>query len=662
MLAVGMGGVPGGPARRRPGRRSRRRRWCCSRRSPLQLWTCRCSCRWRRSSASRCCARGFGPGAADGRPRSPGRPRAGLAVAVRAPPRPRRRPRPRRWSRITSARWRRWRRSETWRWCRWSSWASSRSASPARSRARSGRRSAPLPLAAAGAGGARARWRSRTASACHAPLWLCRTPNALRDGGPHRRPGAWRCVARRGARTGRARAAAAAALAAARWRRQPGGARLARRHARDLAVTFLDVGQGDAAVVEAPGGAVMLVDGGGARDGAFDPGARIVEPFLRARGIGRVDVVALSHPHPDHLNGLFRIAGAVRRSARCGRAATTATTRSTAGCSRSPRRAVSRRRRSRRRALGGASIEPLGPLSGSHGGRTHRRARGVDGQRRLAGAAGRVSRAAGVLFAGDLEADGEGELVGRRDAGQTVAADVLKVPHHGSRTSSSPELVEAVAPALAVMSLGWRNQFRFPAPEVRGALPGPRRARAAHRPGRRDHGDDLARRRRSRCAASAAAPRRNRRAAAADDPTCHLPKRIRLPPAARDVDGGPARGACATAAGGCTPRAVELQAAGVEALGRGELDRAAGHFALALEYEPRLARGGERARPGGACAAGTGPAPRSGFARRWRCNEELAEAHANLAARAAAPRRAGRGARSRRAPRWPSIRATPTRG
>jgi competence protein ComEC len=47
-----------------------------------------------------------------------------------------------------------------------------------------------------------------------------------------------------------------------------------------------------------------------------------------------------------------------------------------------------------------------------------------------------------------------------------VRADVLKVPHHGSRTSSSDELLEAVAPRLAVMSLGWRNQFHFPAPEV----------------------------------------------------------------------------------------------------------------------------------------------------------------------------------------------------
>jgi len=72
----------------------------------------------------------------------------------------------------------------------------------------------------------------------------------------------------------------------------------------------------------------------------------------------------------------------------------------------------------------------------------------------------------GVLFAGDLEADGEGELAGRRDAGQVVATDILKVPHHGSRTSSTPELIDAVAPALAVISLGWRNQFHFPAPEV----------------------------------------------------------------------------------------------------------------------------------------------------------------------------------------------------
>jgi competence protein ComEC len=71
-----------------------------------------------------------------------------------------------------------------------------------------------------------------------------------------------------------------------------------------------------------------------------------------------------------------------------------------------------------------------------------------------------------VLFTGDIEADGEGELDGRTSVGQVVASDVLKVPHHGSRTSSSSELLDTVRPGLAVMSLGWRNRFRFPRLEV----------------------------------------------------------------------------------------------------------------------------------------------------------------------------------------------------
>jgi competence protein ComEC len=71
-----------------------------------------------------------------------------------------------------------------------------------------------------------------------------------------------------------------------------------------------------------------------------------------------------------------------------------------------------------------------------------------------------------VLFPGDLEADGEAELVGNGAAGLAIAADVLKVPHHGSRTSSGAELLDAVRPALAVISLGRQNRFHFPRPEV----------------------------------------------------------------------------------------------------------------------------------------------------------------------------------------------------
>jgi competence protein ComEC len=246
-------------------------------------------------------------------------------------------------------------------------------------------------------------------------------------------------------------ASASASLATREYRR---------RHERDLVITFLDVGQGDAAVVEAPGGAVMLVDGGGTRDGNFDPGARIIEPFLRARGIGRLEVVALSHPHPDHLNGLFTVLEHFDVAGFW----------SSGDDGRNPeyRRLVEVVRRRGipsppvvPRPLGAAWIEPLGPFNGDDVGAPSGLTVNDASLVLRVGWAGR-----GVLFAGDLEADGEGELSGRRDAGQTVAADVLKVPHHGSRTSSSAELLDAVSPALAVMSLGWRNQFHFPAPEV----------------------------------------------------------------------------------------------------------------------------------------------------------------------------------------------------
>jgi competence protein ComEC len=297
----------------------------------------------------------------------------------------------------------------------------------------------------------------------HAPLWLCRTPNTL-ETAALTAAGCLTLVA--AGRAGRTRwaLAAAAAVAALVAGGSLGARDFARRHARDLTVTFLDIGQGDAAVVEAPG-AVMLIDGGGVRDGSFDTGARIVEPFLRARGIGRVDLVALSHPHPDHLNGLFRIldrfqVGAFWSSGDDGHNPEYRRLVALADARGVPRPAVAATR------LGGATVVPLGPFESAPDGseRVHAPAGLSVNDASLVLRVGFGGR--GVLFAGDLEADGEGELAGRRDVGQPVAADVLKVPHHGSRTSSTPELIDAVAPALAVMSLGWRNQFHFPAPEV----------------------------------------------------------------------------------------------------------------------------------------------------------------------------------------------------
>ena len=315
----------------------------------------------------------------------------------------------------------------------------------------------PLALAAAAA---RLALAIAAGFRAHAPVWVCRAPNTFETFLFMIAAGVLALVAPT-ALGRRRRVAVAAAVACAVVACSSLVIRELRRRFTDaLTVTFLDVGQGDAAVIEAPGGSVMLIDGGGTRDGQFDTGARIVEPFLRARGISRVEVVALSHPHPDHLNGLFRIlqrfpVGAFWSSGDDGHNPEYRRLVALAASRGVPTPEVMAR------ALGGASVAPLGPfLEGRIAAPPGLTVNDASLVLRIA-FAGRS-----LLFAGDLEADGEGELCGQRSLGQTVRSDVLKVPHHGSRTSSSDELLDAVEPELAVMSLGWRNQFHFPAPEV----------------------------------------------------------------------------------------------------------------------------------------------------------------------------------------------------
>ena len=76
----------------------------------------------------------------------------------------------------------------------------------------------------------------------------------------------------------------------------------------DLRVTFLSVGEGDAAVVRFPGRRVMLIDGGGSARGTFDPGERLVAPFLWANKIMHVDYVVVSHPDRANFGGLIFLA------------------------------------------------------------------------------------------------------------------------------------------------------------------------------------------------------------------------------------------------------------------------------------------------------------------------------------------------------------------
>jgi len=223
---------------------------------------------------------------------------------------------------------------------------------------------------------------------------------------------------------------------------------------RDSArVTVLDVGQGDAVLIELPSRA-LLYDGGGGFDGAATVGDRAVLPALRARGVRRLDVVALSHPHPDHFGGLK----AVLRELEVGALWTSGEPCVHPACQELfdlARRHGVPVRRPHLLVAGGARVEPLYPLPAYDPDMPTN-----DNSMVLRVSANRRH----LLLAGDLEI--EGELLLAAAAGMATRADVLKVPHHGSRTSSSEELLDAVRPRLAIISAGADNRFGFPHADV----------------------------------------------------------------------------------------------------------------------------------------------------------------------------------------------------
>jgi competence protein ComEC len=211
-------------------------------------------------------------------------------------------------------------------------------------------------------------------------------------------------------------------------------------------------------LIEGPGGFVAVIDGGGRYDNSFDTGARIVEPMLRARGISRIDLLVLSHAHPDHMNGLFRILE---------RFPTRELWQNGSDGHNPAYYEFMRLARERVGAVGvpksmeshGMTLEAVSPrLGGNVGVRP-----GLD-----ANEASLVVRVAfagrQILFTGDIGEQGEAELLEREGTLAPIHSEVLKVPHHGSRHASSERLIRAVSPSLAVVSAGRFNRFGLPNP------------------------------------------------------------------------------------------------------------------------------------------------------------------------------------------------------
>lgn len=222
-----------------------------------------------------------------------------------------------------------------------------------------------------------------------------------------------------------------------------------------LRIDFLPVGQGDGTLLRLPGGGTMLVDACGDLQGKRDIGALRVVAHLADRGVMSLDVLVITHLHPDHAGGAPSVLRALPvKEVWTGPGVLD-------GYVGEPLARAIEEAGAARRVLfrgdvierEGVRFEVLGP--GPRSPSFHEN----DGSLVLRAVHGEVA----VLLPGDIEAPAEAELLAE---GSPVAARLVKAPHHGSATSSTAPFVRAVAAEHVVFPVGRRNLFGFPSADV----------------------------------------------------------------------------------------------------------------------------------------------------------------------------------------------------
>jgi competence protein ComEC len=229
-------------------------------------------------------------------------------------------------------------------------------------------------------------------------------------------------------------------------------------------VTYLDVGQGNAALIQFPGKERMLIDGGGFRQDNFDVGRMVIAPFLLRSKILRIDYLVLTHPQSDHMNGLRFIASNFRPKEFWYNG--------DKGKSSSFKELIKILDEKGINKLtpidwkgvldiSGVRIELLHPLFEHRKTYQPHRTLGLNDNSLVL----KFSyRGKSFLFPGDLER--AGEKVVMSNSGSLLKSDILLAPHHGGKHSSSKLFLEKVRPSFCIISSGSGNSFSFPHPQT----------------------------------------------------------------------------------------------------------------------------------------------------------------------------------------------------
>ena len=219
----------------------------------------------------------------------------------------------------------------------------------------------------------------------------------------------------------------------------------------DARITVLDVGQG-LAVAVATHEHLLLYDTGPQYGPDADAGSRIVVPVLRASGMARIDTMVVTHNDLDHAGGALSVLNALPVDLVLSSLATPHPVRD---------RAVLHQRcqAGQRWNWDGVEFSMLHPSAAAYGAKS--KVNDLSCVLRVATARG------AMLLTGDIEKSAEAELVARaRELEMPLASELLLAPHHGSRTSSTPEFIRAVSPRVTVFTAGYLNRFGHPRPDV----------------------------------------------------------------------------------------------------------------------------------------------------------------------------------------------------